>query len=77
MSAERRPLSAARPARERTLGEAHADRHEGYVSSDEAAAMLDVKRETLYAYASRGLVRSVTGPRGRARRYARSDLERL
>ncbi|MFN9814144.1 MAG: citrate synthase family protein [Deltaproteobacteria bacterium] len=77
MSAERRPLSAARPARERTLGAAHADRHEGYVSSDEAAAMLDVKRETLYAYASRGLVRSVTGPRGRARLSARSDLERL
>src|SRR5262245_45293250 len=42
-----------------------------------AAAFLGVKRETLYAYASRGLVRSEPAPRGRARRYAREDLLRL
>ena len=32
---------------------------------------------TLYAYASRGLVRSVPGGRGRAHQYLRADLERL
>lgn len=36
-----------------------------------------MKLPTLYAYTSRGLVRSVPGPRGRARRYLRADLERL
>src|SRR5262249_9768773 len=35
------------------------------------------KRETLYAYASRGLVRSEPGEKGRGRRYQREDLERL
>jgi citrate synthase len=39
--------------------------------------MLGVKLSTVYAYASRGLVQSVPGGRGRARRYRRSDLERL
>ncbi|HEY4120194.1 MAG TPA: citrate/2-methylcitrate synthase, partial [Byssovorax sp.] len=42
-----------------------------------ACALLGVKRETLYAYAARGLVRSEPGPRGRARRYVLEDLERL
>lgn len=53
------------------------ERDEGYVGSAEAIALLGVKRETLYAYASRGLVRSVPGPKGRPRLYARADLERL
>jgi citrate synthase len=48
-----------------------------FVAADEAARLLGVKRETLYAYASRGLVRSEPGPRGRGHRYSRSDLERL
>jgi len=39
--------------------------------------LLDVKRETLYAYVSRGLLESVPAPRGRARRYSLSDLRRL
>jgi citrate synthase len=42
-----------------------------------AAALLGVDRRTLYAYVARGLVRSFPGPRGRARQYAREDLERL
>ncbi len=42
-----------------------------------AAALLGVKRETLYAYASRGLVRSEPTGQGRERRYRRDDLERL
>lgn len=48
-----------------------------YLPASEAARFLGVKRATLYAYASRGLVRSEPGPKGRGRRYARSDLERL
>jgi citrate synthase len=39
--------------------------------------MLGVKVATLYAYASRGLVRSVPGVGARAHRYARADVERL
>jgi citrate synthase len=47
------------------------------LSSREAAALLGIKLETLYAYASRGLVRSLPGARGRGRRYTRADLEGL
>jgi citrate synthase len=43
----------------------------------EAAAFLGVKLETLYASASRGRLKSLAGTRGRARRYARADLEAL
>jgi len=49
----------------------------GLVSSAEAVKLLGVKRQTLYAYASRGLIRSVPGEGGRGRRYAREDLDRL
>jgi citrate synthase len=49
-----------------------------YLTGGEAARFLGVKRETLYAYASRGLLRSEpAGGAGRARRYLREDLERL
>ena len=48
-----------------------------WLSGSEAAAFLGVKRETLYAYASRGLVLSEPGTHGRGRRYRREDLERL
>ena len=47
------------------------------LSGREAAALLGVKRATLYAYASRGLLRSEPGGPGRERRYNREDLERL
>jgi citrate synthase len=50
-----------------------------WVTTAEATRLLGVKRETLYAYASRGLVRAATtsgeGPRGRV--YNREDVERL
>lgn len=49
----------------------------GWVDAEGACALLDVKRATLYAYVSRGKVRSVPAPGGRGRRYAREDLERL
>jgi citrate synthase len=48
-----------------------------WISAGDAAALLDVKAATLYAYVSRGLVRSQAAPGGRGRRYSRGDLERL
>lgn len=42
-----------------------------------AAALLGIKPQTLYAYASRGVLHSVPAARGRTRRYARGDLLRL
>jgi citrate synthase len=48
-----------------------------YLRAPEAARLLGVKPATLYAYVSRGLIDSVPGEVGRARRYRRSDLERL
>jgi citrate synthase len=48
-----------------------------FLSAREAAGLLGVKLPTVYAYTSRGLIQSVPGSRGRARRYRRSDLERL
>src|SRR5215470_9446697 len=47
------------------------------LTAREAAAFLGVKVETLYAYASRGLIKSLPGSRGPARRYARADLDGL
>jgi citrate synthase len=49
-----------------------------WLSADEAAALLGISRATLYAYVSRGFVRSqaTAGP-SRARGYAREDLDRL
>jgi citrate synthase len=45
------------------------------VSAQQAAVLLGVKPQTIYAYASRGLVRRVG--RGKRRRYLVEDLERL
>jgi len=50
---------------------------DGFVTGDQATAFLGIKRQTLYAYASRGLVRSVPASEGRARLYAQADLLRL
>jgi citrate synthase len=47
------------------------------LSSAEAARYLGVSRQTLYAYVSRGWVRSDAGDSSRSRRYNRLDLERL
>ena len=48
-----------------------------WVSAAEAARRLGVKRETLYAYVSRGLIRSAAkGATTRERVYAREDIER-
>src|ERR1700722_14139595 len=48
-----------------------------YLSAKEAAAFLGVSKTTLYAYVSRGLVRSKPGPDSRLRMYNRLDLEQL
>jgi citrate synthase len=56
---------------------AAARRAPSFLSGAEAAALLGIKRETLYAYTSRGLVRSEPTGRGRERRYRRDDLLRL
>jgi citrate synthase len=48
-----------------------------WVDSRTAAKHLGIQQRTLYAYVSRGQVRSVAGERGRPRLYALADLERL
>jgi len=48
-----------------------------FLEAKAAAKLLGVELRTLYAYASRGLVRSVRGARGLKRLYAVEDLERL
>lgn len=50
---------------------------EEWLTAQDAAELLDVKRTTLYAYASRGLVRTRPVSGSRERRYAREDLMRL
>ena len=48
-----------------------------WIDAAAAAKLLGVKRETLYAYVSRELVRARPAPSGRKRLYQRADLERL
>jgi citrate synthase len=49
-----------------------------WLEAGEAIALLGVNRATLYAYVSRGRIRSEPVPGGvRRRRYARDDIERL
>jgi citrate synthase len=50
-----------------------------WITTAEATRLLGVKRETLYAYASRGLVRSAAAPgqSPRSRVYNRGDVDRL
>src|SRR5687768_3317603 len=50
---------------------------EAWLTTAEAAARLGVKRETLYAYVSRGVVRSQRVPGSRHSRFALDDVERL
>ncbi|MEO6572994.1 MAG: helix-turn-helix domain-containing protein, partial [Polyangiaceae bacterium] len=49
----------------------------GFLTAGEAAARLGVKAATLYAYVSRGLLRSEATDGARARRYLARDVERL
>ncbi|HEY8206951.1 MAG TPA: citrate synthase family protein [Myxococcaceae bacterium] len=47
------------------------------VTAREAAKLLGIKLDSLYAYVSRGLVRSVSGEGRKARLYLKGDLDRL
>jgi citrate synthase len=47
-----------------------------WLTSEEAARRLGVKQETLYAYVSRGLIRSERVPGQRRSRFLRTDVER-
>src|SRR5580765_5768299 len=48
-----------------------------YVDARTAAKHLGIQLRTLYAYVSRGAVRSLPGEHGRPRLYALADVERL
>lgn len=48
-----------------------------YLDGDEAVALLGVKKATLYAYVSRGLLESFRQAVGRKRLYRRAAVERL
>ncbi|MGH7392495.1 MAG: helix-turn-helix domain-containing protein [Candidatus Rokuibacteriota bacterium] len=50
---------------------------EEYLTVDEAARLLGVKRATLYAYVSRGMLRSYRQGMKRQRLYRRAELEGL
>ena len=50
---------------------------EEYLDSAEAARLLGVKKETLYAYVSRGVLQSYRQGIKRRRLYRRGDLEEL
>lgn len=48
-----------------------------YVTADVAIKVLAIRRQTLYAYVSRGWIRSVNQPGRRRRLYLRDDVERM
>ena len=50
---------------------------EEYLTVDEAAALMGVKPATLYAYVSRGILRSYRQGMKRQRLYRRAEVERL
>jgi len=67
------------PARRATKDEhaaANSD-HTDYVTAAEAMKILNVRQQTLYAYVSRGLIRSIGQAGHKGRLYWRDDLRRL
>jgi citrate synthase len=66
-----------RPVDASSLEERSLEERTAHVTAREAIALLGVRLPTLYAYVSRGWVRSIPGPRRRGRLYARADLDRL
>ncbi|MDO8776288.1 MAG: citrate/2-methylcitrate synthase [Burkholderiaceae bacterium] len=48
-----------------------------YLGREDALAILGVKRETLYTYVSRGLIRSIQLPGTNARQFSRDDISQL
>jgi citrate synthase len=53
------------------------DAESEYVTASEAARRLGIKRATLYAYVSRGILESFRQGIKRERLYRRADVERL
>jgi citrate synthase len=51
--------------------------HADYLTARETIQRLDVKLQTLYAYVSRGLIRSTSRPGRKERMYLREDVERV
>jgi citrate synthase len=49
----------------------------GWLTAEEAAQILGIQRATLYAYVSRGWIRSEAEAGGRSRRYRRDDIEAM
>jgi citrate synthase len=49
----------------------------GYVEREEALAMLGIKKESLYTYVSRGLIKTLPQPGKKTSLYRKSDLEKL
>ena len=49
----------------------------GYLTAEQAAALLGIKRASLYAYVSRGILRSYRQGIKRERLYLKTDIERL
>ena len=50
---------------------------EQYLTGEEAASVLGIKRETLYAYVSRGFLKSYRQGIKRQRLYRQAEVERL
>ena len=50
---------------------------EQYLTGEEAASLLGIKRETLYAYVSRGVLKSYRQGTKRRRLYRRAEVEAL
>ncbi|RYC77662.1 hypothetical protein BFJ63_vAg19466, partial [Fusarium oxysporum f. sp. narcissi] len=48
-----------------------------YVGSAEAMSILGVRRETLYTYVSRGLIKTKQRPGVKAKLYRKADVEKL
>src|ERR1700712_4119788 len=66
------------PGREKSAGVSPVLADEEELLDARAAAQLrGVKPQTLYAYTSRGLLRSLPAAAGRARRYLRTEVVRL
>lgn len=54
------------------------DRQDVYIGREAALKLLDIKAQTLYAYVSRGLIRSVRKPGGgKVSLYSRDDVEKV
>lgn len=50
---------------------------QSYLTADEAVGVLSVSRQTLYAYASRGLIRSIRQVGSKQKLYYREDVEKV